>query len=471
MKRNQQETPLFDALKQFSKSTPISFHVPGHKNGRLFPEYGRDYYKSVLPLDMTELSGLDDLHAPQGAIKKAQELAADFFNVEQTHFLVGGSTAGNMAMILAACSGGEKVIVQRNSHKSIFNGLELGDAEPIFIAPEFDRSVDRYTAPHIHTLKDALEQHPDAKAVILTYPDYFGKIFAMKEMIKLIHEYNIPVLVDEAHGVHFSTADIFPKSSLDLGADVVVQSAHKMAPAMTMGSFLHVNSSKISGGRIMHYLQMLQSSSPSYPIMASLDIARYFLANLSSAAIEAVMKSVNHVRETLDSSGAWYVIPSDDPLKITLQIKKDFSAHEISGLLEEEGIYPELATHNQILLIHGLAPFNHDTQLKKGIVRVTEQLKNIQNHATIDIRNLFTNQIQQLDLPYRTMQHQSTKKISLSQSAGCIAAEAITPYPPGIPFILKGERITETHISIIKQLIHQGAAIQHHDVIQGVSVF
>ncbi|WP_246206683.1 aminotransferase class I/II-fold pyridoxal phosphate-dependent enzyme [Virgibacillus ihumii] len=471
MKRNQQKTPLLDALKQFAKRDPISFHVPGHKNGELFPPLAREYYQSILPLDMTELSGLDDLHAPHDVIKDAQDLAADYFGAEQTYFLVGGSTAGNMAMILAACTAEEKIIVQRNSHKSIFNSLELGGARPVFVAPEFDRKVNRYTAPDFNTFKEAIEQHPDAKAAVLTYPDYFGQTFNIKEMIDLAHEYNIPVLVDEAHGVHFSTNDNFPASSLDLGADVVVQSAHKMAPAMTMGSLLHMNSSRVNSNRVTHYLQMLQSSSPSYPIMASLDIARYFLASLSQDDVKAVMNSVSRIIAILDEKDAWQVLPTDDPLKITLQMQQGISAHEVYSLFEKEAIYPELATHDQILLIHGLTPFQYDKQLQNGIMRVKEQLKNVQNHATIETGNLFTKQIQELVMPYQTMHHRPARQVPLNQSAGCIAAEAITPYPPGIPFILKGERITDTHISIIKQLIHQGATIQHDDVTQRVSVF
>ncbi|WP_077329903.1 aminotransferase class I/II-fold pyridoxal phosphate-dependent enzyme [Virgibacillus siamensis] len=470
MKRNQQDTPLFDALQQFTKRSPTSFHVPGHKNGELFPDFAREFYQSILPVDLTELPGLDDLHAPQDVIKEAQELAADFFGVEQTHFLVGGSTAGNIAMVLGACNAGDEIIVQRNSHKSVFNGLELSGARPIFIAPEFDAAVDRYTAPDINTLKKALKQHPDVKAVMLTYPDYFGQTFALKEMIGLAHEYNIPVLVDEAHGVHFSTHRAFPVSSLEFGADAVVQSAHKMAPAMTMGSFLHVNTAHIANNRITHYLQMLQSSSPSYPIMASLDLARWFLANLKTADIEAVLNSVRQVKEILQA-GPWQIPLTDDPLKITLHMEEGLCAREAAGFFENIGIYPELATHNQILLIHGLTPFRNVKQLKKGMARITEQLKNTRNRATIDLRNLFTNPIEKLAMPYGMMQHQQTKQILLEQSAGCITAEAIVPYPPGVPFVLRGERITESHISMIKQLIQQGATIQHHDIIRGISVF
>src|SRR5690625_2352822 len=166
---NQEQIPLYDTLVNFTKQNPISFHVPGHKNGNIFPT--KNFYDRILQLDLTELPGLDDLHSPTGAIAEAQQLAADYFQADHTFFLVGGSTAGNLAMLLTACSSGDKVIVQRNCHKSIMNGLELAGAHPVFISPKYDETVDRYTNPDIHTLKTALKENPDAKAVMLSYPD------------------------------------------------------------------------------------------------------------------------------------------------------------------------------------------------------------------------------------------------------------------------------------------------------------
>src|SRR5699024_2983871 len=157
-------------------------------------------------------------------------------------------------MILAVCRSGEKVIVQQNSHKSIMNALELCKAQPVFLAPEYDQEVSRYTHPSITTLHQTLKAHPDAKAVVLTYPDYFGGTYPLKEMIDLSHSYHIPVLIDEAHGVHFSLGTPLPPSALELGADAVVQSAHKMAPAMTMASYLHINSELVSKQKVSHYL-------------------------------------------------------------------------------------------------------------------------------------------------------------------------------------------------------------------------
>ncbi|SFB31393.1 lysine decarboxylase [Lentibacillus halodurans] len=469
---DQKKTPLYDALKQFSEKSSDSFHVPGHKNGKIFPEKARAFFESVLPLDMTELSGLDDLHAPRGVIHEAQELAAAFFGADHTYFLVGGSTAGNLAMILAACSAGEKIIVQRNSHKSVFNGLELSGARPVFMAPAFDDTVDRFTAPDPETIKTALNQHPDAKAVVLTYPDYFGKTFALREIIELIHEYHIPVLIDEAHGVHFSLNKNFPDSALALGADAVVQSAHKMAPAMTMGAYLHVRSTRISSSRIRHYLQMIQSSSPSYPIMVSLDLARAFLAGLTENEWARILNSIEQVKEILDSSDCWAILPADDPLKVTLQAKPGITGNVLAGLFEQEDIYPELSTHNQLLLIYGLAPYIETSHVKNAVRRITAQLKITKKHAIIDISNLFKERITELDLDYSAMKVRHMTQVPLRQAAGYFAAEAITPYPPGIPFILRGEQITRRHIRTVEQLMQQGVALQHRHIKQhGINVF
>lgn len=464
--------PLYEKLVEFQAKYPVSFHVPGHKNGEVFPEIAKDYFSQILKLDMTEISGLDDLHAPKEAIAEAETLAAQFFGADYTFFLVGGSTAGNVAMILATCSSGEKIIVQRNSHKSILNALELANANPVFLAPEYDESVSRYTSPSVSSLHEALQKHPDAKAIVLTYPDYFGRTYLLKEMIDLAHRFQIPVLVDEAHGVHFSLGKPLPPSALKLGADAVVQSAHKMAPAMTMASYLHIHSTLLSKEKVAHYLQMIQSSSPSYPLMASLDLARYFLENITDGQIEEVLKSVQETKNILEENKAWRVLENkktDDPLKITLQVKKGYVAEHQSSLLEQDGFYPELSTHNQILLIHGLAPFLHMDRLKKTIKRMNGQLKKANNRATIEMDGLFSKNVETIALSYESMKNLQIKRVSLEEGLGNITAEAIIPYPPGIPIVLKGEIVKQAHIDAIQSLMDQGVRIQQRE--EGLKVF
>ncbi|WP_163969236.1 aminotransferase class I/II-fold pyridoxal phosphate-dependent enzyme [Oceanobacillus halotolerans] len=467
---NQEKMPLFEKMNQFQQQQPISFHVPGHKNGNILPSAAKQMYENILSLDVTELPGLDDLHAPQGVIAEAESLAASYFRTDHTFFLVNGTTAGNLAMILATCQANDKVIVQRNSHKSIMHGLELSGARPIFISPIFDKAVDRYTTPSVETIEQALKVHPDAKAVLLTYPDYYGETYNLGDMIQVAHSYQIPVLVDEAHGVHFSISDLFPPSSIELGADIVVQSAHKMAPAMTMGSFLHVNSTLVSQERVAYYLQMIQSSSPSYPIMASLDIARAYLATRTKEDLDYVMDSVTRVKNIFQKSQHWKVIHSADPLKLTLHIKDGVSCEDAAHFFEQEGIHPELVTHNQILFIHGLAPFDKVKQLENAVKSVNDQLKNRLDHDTIELSNLFIKPMQELALSYHTINKHEIVQKSFYEAIGDIAAEAVIPYPPGIPIILKGEVITHEQIGFLEQLIDKGITIQHRDINNGLRV-
>ncbi|WP_042147578.1 aminotransferase class I/II-fold pyridoxal phosphate-dependent enzyme [Paucisalibacillus sp. EB02] len=463
--------PLLKRIINFTKENPISFHVPGHKNGAVFLEAAKPYFESILPIDVTELTSLDDLHAPHEAIMEAQDLAADFFGAEHTFFLVGGSTSGNLAMILSVCTPGDTIIVQRNSHKSIMNGLELSGAKPIFISPAFDESVHHYTAPNYQTVEQAIVSHPDAKALVLTYPDYFGKTYDIQKIIALAHQYNIPVLVDEAHGVHFSIGDPFPKSALTLGADIVVQSAHKMAPAMTMASFLHVNSTIISKDSVAHYLQILQSSSPSYPLMASLDIARSYLATLSKEDVDAILDSANRLSNVLEQGQHWQVIPTNDPLKITIQVKSGLSGFELADFFEMHHVYPELATDKQVLFIHGLTVFQESKRIENIVKSFNEEYKYLTNHATIEVSNLFKEPMTELALSYHEMFQLPRKRVQLKEAIGYVAAEAVIPYPPGVPVILKGERVTEEQIKLIQHLIKQGATIQHQGMEQGIQVF
>lgn len=474
---NQENTPLFNALKTFANKKPLSFHVPGHKNGTIFPEKAIDYYSTILSIDVTELTGLDDLHAPTEAIAEAEAIAGEWFNSERTFFLVGGSTVGNLAMILATCGQNEKVIVQRNSHKSIFNGLELSGACPIFVAPIYDEIVQRYTSPSMENIIEVIDKHPDAKVLILTYPDYFGHTYELEKMIDIAHKHEIAVLVDEAHGVHFSVdKDMFPPSALDIGADVVVQSAHKMAPAMTMAAFLHVNSSFIKKERVAHYLQIVQSSSPSYPIMASLDLARNFLATTTMEDIVALKNSIRKMRAIFSKSNMWYLIPMkenvDDPLKIILHVKQGYDTKSIATIFESEGIYAEMRTASQLLFIHGFQTFNEWKRLEKAVEKVTSRLIFSVKHDTIETKqNLFPEVITTLACSYSEMVKKETMFIDWTGSVGKVIAEAVIPYPPGIPVLVKGEKITEQHLEIIEYLLEKQTNFQHLNIRKGVAVF
>ena len=207
---DQKRIPLYRALIEHTKNNPISFHVPGHKNGQVFQPEAAKFYQPFLEMDVTELSGLDDLHSPEGVIKEGEQLLASLYQVKQSFFLVNGSTVGNLAMILAACRENDTVLVQRNCHKSVVNAIKLAKARPIFLEPEYDPNWKVATNVSLETVKKAIRLYPEANALILTYPNYYGMVYDIKGLISHAHLHNIPVLVDEAHGAHFIIDDPFP---------------------------------------------------------------------------------------------------------------------------------------------------------------------------------------------------------------------------------------------------------------------
>ena len=469
----QLSTPLYDALMEFARKSPISLHVPGHKNGRLFSEKAMELFQSILPLDMTEITGMDDLHAPEGIILEAEKLAADWFQADRTFFLINGSTSGNLAMILAAVGAGEKIIVQRNCHKSVMNGLELAGALPIFLTPHYNKEKQRYTTPKEEAIADAILNHKDAKAIMLTYPDYYGEVFDLVPIIKLAHQNNMLVLIDEAHGCHFSLPYVPMKSAIELGADIVVQSAHKMAPALTMSAYLHVNKKRVSLSRLEHYLQIVQSSSPSYLLMASLDIARYYLATYTNTMAEEMSQFIKRTRTLLKRSPYWEVEPQDrsDPFKCILKATTR-SSQDIQKALERNGIYPELVTENHVLLVFGLQPTFTLEQFEIALHRINEELSNGKNHDKIKEQpTLVYEKNEVLALSYEEMRKKEMIWMDWQYAVGHVAAEAIVPYPPGIPLIMKGDKITKEKQNQVLKLIKNNHKLQPAKRENGLFVF
>lgn len=476
MEINQRKTPIYDQVLELAKKQPYSLHVPGHKNGRVFNEIGYEHFKEVLRFDLTELPGLDDLHAPEGMIKDAQQLAANWFGAMETFFLVNGSTVGNLAMIMATCQSGDMVLVQRNCHKSILHGLELAGVRPVFLAPEFDHDTERYDHPSLKTLENASELYPEAKALILTYPDYFGKTFELKQMIEKAHQRNMVVLIDEAHGCHFSIPYLSSPSAVSLGADIVVQSAHKMTPALTMGAFLHVNKTeRVDVHRLQYYLQMLQSSSPSYLIMISLDLARHYLANYKREQFYQLMRYMGEAREIFATNDFWRLEEQeemDDPLKCVWKINPSLTPAMVAEICQSEGLIPELVTEQDILFIFGLEPTIPVRSLKNTIKKIKDRLKLLTNHDRIETNNRFIPyRTNELALSYQEMKERDSKWVKLENTIGYIAAEAIVPYPPGIPLLVKGEYITDEHVQQIHTLQANHILFQPSNVLDGLYVF
>jgi len=456
------ERPVVSALQKFAEKEPLSWHVPGHKNGLLsnLPLT----IKEALTYDLTELAGLDDFHHPEEAIAQAEMLLAKAYQVNRSFFLVNGSTVGNLAMIYATCKRNEKIIVQRNAHKSIFHALELVGAKAIFVAPVWDAATATAGAVPASTLHEALQLHPDAKAVVLTYPTYYGVAGEdLRLQIKMCHELGIPVLVDEAHGAHFIASDTFPSSSVQLGADVVVQSAHKTLPAMTMASFLHVNSALIDAEKINHYLRMLQSSSPSYLLLASLDDARDYIDSYLERDAAYLKDKRNQWVEGLRAIQPLQVIEVDDPLKLLLRFP-GYTGFQLKEVLEAQGIYVELADPYQVLFILPLLKHGQTYPFAEARIRIKEAILNLRKIEANIIQTVASSNenttVSTPEFSYDELEQLDKEWVPYMRAIGRVSASMLIPYPPGIPLFLPGEKITVAKLSQLEELLAVSAAFQ-----------
>ena len=458
--------PIVEAMQRFYEKHNTSFHVPGHKHGAL-SELPRAF-KDVMKFDYTELTGLDDYHHPEEIIKEAQDLLAETYGAMHSHFLVNGSTVGNLAMVYATCNEGDLVFVQRNAHKSIFHALELVGAYPVFLTPEWDATTHTPTHVSVHTLIAAFKTYPKAKTLILTHPTYYGVTNpVMHEVIKLAHSFDLPVLVDEAHGAHFVAGDEFPSSALALGADVVVQSAHKTLPALTMGSFLHINSQRVSNENINRYLRMLQSSSPSYLLLASLDDARHYVSTYAHEDYQLFNSKRKQFVESLHTISHLEVIEVDDPLKILLRVR-GFTGYSFQKQLEHQGVFVELADPEQVLLIMPLLKARHQfpfAEIRMKIKTAVEKCSKLKrDKVEIDYKHDFQ-PLSTLAIPYKDIQAEENEWIPYTKASGRVCAGIVIPYPPGIPLFVRGELITTNKLKMLADYLASGATIQgEHDL-------
>lgn len=495
--------PLHEALREYKKRKDTSFHVPGHKDGQAWQGYSddEDVLAQVMGIDATEITGTDDLHHPQGVIREAQRLAAIQFGAEETCFLVGGSTAGNLALILSVCTTpGDVLLVQRNVHKSVIHGLMLAGAHAVFLAPQQDPGSGLSTLPSAATVGEALRRHPGAKGVLVTHPNYYGMGASLRPLADICHAHGVPLLVDEAHGAHFGQHPALPESALAAGADGVVQSTHKMLTALTMGAMLHVQGELLDRTLLKQRLAMLQSSSPSYPIMASLDRSRSLLEAYGPALLEKGLTAAREIREGLKQLSRFAVVEppgaSGEPAAYTIQdpwklvihdAAGDLSGYDLQERLEAEGCVPEMSDDRYVVLALGPGTTSrHARHLLTALQRIAEvEVKPGDKAAISTLSANFSESVQASDVLSRQIStwnneeedlqfaisepvafgltpvsYEEIETIPVEQSTGRLAAEMVIPYPPGIPLVYGGERITEALAERLIELRNSGAKCQ-----------
>ncbi|MBU7585749.1 MAG: aminotransferase class I/II-fold pyridoxal phosphate-dependent enzyme [Nostoc sp. TH1S01] len=465
----QHETPLLDALKACTVKPHAPFYTPGHKRGQgISPVLADLLGEMVFRADLTELAELDSLFSSQGVIQTAQILAAEAFGAAQTWFLVNGSTCGIEAAILATCGAGDKIILPRNVHSSAIAGLILSGAMPIFINPEYDPVFDIAHSITPDAVAIALKQHLDAKAVLTVYPTYYGVCGDLAAIANITHQYNIPLLVDEAHGAHFAFHSELPTPALAAGADLTVQSIHKVLGAMTQASMLHILGERIDSDRISKALQLVQSTSPSYILLASLDAARQQMALNGEQLMSRTLQLADFAISQISQIPGLSILPPKsspgfrelDKTRLTINVTNlgltGFEAEEI--LDEQLGVTAEFSSLQNLTFIISLGNTISDIeQLIQGcqILAKKYHRNKVISHTLVEQN--FTEYTVQISP--RAAFFAPHETLPIEQTSDRICAEIVCPYPPGIPVLMPGEVITKAAIAYLQQIPAMGGII------------
>ncbi len=468
-KEKQNNTPFFSEMKKYIESDPTCFDVPGHKMGNFNNDLEEYAGKTLYKLDVNAPIGLDNLYHPHGVIKEAEDLLADLYNVDEALFSINGTTGGIMTMIIGTIDAKEKIILPRNVHKSIINSLILSGAYPIFVMPDTDPETGIANGVKIDNYIKAMDENPDAKAVFVINPTYFGVTSNIKKLAKEAHERNMIVIADEAHGSHLYFHEDLPLGAMAAGADISSVSLHKTFGSLTQSSAILINKERINVSRIKKVYAMLSSTSPNHILLASIDVARKRMAldghKLLSNTLDLARKTrerINKIRgfhcldkSYLDGNGRFDI----DETKLVINTSEvGLSGFEIFKLMREvENVQMELGEISELLAIFTIGTTQKDAnRLVEGLQKISDKYYDITDIKTIPH---FSYSFPELIVRPREAFHAPSKVISLDDAVGEISAESIMIYPPGIPLAIPGEIITQNAIDLLHFYEKEGGVV------------
>lgn len=495
MKKNNRQftAPISKAMEAYAGDGALAFHTPGHKQGLgAHPLLKELITEAGLRQEVSLMEELDDLHEPAGCIKEAQALAAELWGARESLFVINGTTGAIQAMLVGTLSPGDKVLVPRNAHRSIMGGIILAGAVPIYIQPEIDTRLGIAMGLSVVTVKQAIKEHPEAKALVAVYPTYYGFCCDLQRIGELLHQANMLLLVDEAHGAHLRFGKDLPKQAIELGADVAAQSTHKLLGSMTQTSMLHIGSNRVEAERIRQAASLLQSTSPNQLLLASLDIARLQMAQEGTQRVNRAVELAQWLRKKINEIPGLYCPGKEiwagqeagrlmagsedlsdvgavalDWAKVTVNLAGlDISGQEAELLLRHQWkVQCELSDPENLLFIISMA----DTQREADrLLQVLQELAvkhlaiktankddsgiaeeqgcsgadNICHMAEMPVAVQRMNPREAFFAPIRT--------VALEKAIGCICGETVAFYPPGIPVLCPGEEITEALVEYIR---------------------
>jgi arginine decarboxylase len=478
---DQRRTPYFDVLLDYVDSGVIPFHTPGHMQGRGMDQGFREFVgDNVLAIDLTQIRGLDDLLQPTEAIDEAQKLAAEAYGADNSFFLINGSTSGNQIMMMAAANPGEKIALPRNSHKSAMGGLIMSGVLPVYMQPEVDEALHMDHTVTPETVARTLDEHPDIKAVYVVSPTYYGVAADLVSIANVAHGRGVPLLVDEAWGPHFRFHPALPIDALAAGADLCINSTHKMLGSLSQTAMLHQKGSRIPVDRLKSIVKLFLSTSPNLVLVASLDVARRQMALEGSALLSRTIELANETRRRLNAIDGIYCFGAEiegkpgvfdlDPTKITVTVKAlGYTGYEAEEILRRRyNVQCELADLFNCLALFtiGTTPQAAD-RFVYGVQELAREDRPIDVFSPSGVleRRLRTGTYALPAMPPVRMAPRDaflapTELVRFKTSAGRICAEVITPYPPGIPVISPGEEITPEIIAYLDLELRAGVRMQ-----------
>ena len=473
---DQRRTPLLEAVVNYAKDRRVSFHTPGHKHGYAMPESFRKFAgERIFDMDLTLLEELDSLHDPTGVIKEAQALTAAAYGADASFFLLNGTSGGNHIQILATCYPGDKIIVPRNCHKSVLSGIIQAGCLPVFVQPEIDSNLAIFANVTNEQIKKALSEHPSARAVLVTHPTYNGIATDIAELARIVHAEKKLLLVDEAHGPHLKFHEDFPLSAMEAGADMCVESMHKIVSGMTQASILHARKQRVDLPRLRRVFQLLTTTSPSYILMASLDVARMQMATEGREILQRTLELARLCRQSINQIKGFSCFGHEvvgrpgffdlDETKLTVAVAESgLTGYEVASLLNREHkVQVEYADLFSILLLVSIGNTEKDVRrLLAGLQAISDRHATHQPVASKKKLRL-PSFIPEPVLTPRDAFFAPTLKVPFKEAVGRISAEIVSPYPPGIPIIVPGEKVTREMVDYLREMHAVGARINGQD--------
>lgn len=463
---NQNEAPIYEALETFRQMRVVPFDVPGHKHGKGNPELTAFLGEKCVTIDVNSMKPLDNLCHPVSVIHKAEMLAADAFGAAHAFLMVGGTTSSVQSMILSTCKRGDKIILPRNVHRSVINALVLCGAVPVYVNPEVDHRLGIALGMQREQVAKAINEHPDAVAVLVNNPTYYGICSDVKAIVKMAHEAGMYCLADEAHGTHFYFGVGVPISAMEAGADMAAVSMHKSGGSLTQSSLLLIGSN-MNPGHVRQMINLTQTTSGSYLLMSSLDISRRNLALRGKEVFARVADMAEYAREEINAIGGYYAFGQElingnsifdfDPTKLSVHTRDiGLAGIEVYDLLRDEyDIQIEFGDIGNILAYLSIGDRPQELE------RLVSALAEIRRRFQRDSSGLLSQEYidPEVVLSPQEAFYANKKSIPLRESKGCVCSEFVMCYPPGIPILSPGERITAEILDYIEYARTKGCSL------------